>query len=448
MSNFLAIATATATLRDLLQETAMTDVQDHDVTVTMVRPDAIVTNTQEARINIYLYQVTPNASWRNVDLPTRRVDGTLIQRPKVALDLHYMISFYGDENQLVSQRLLGSVVRTLHAQPQLARERIRHTIAPAGTDDSRIFPNFPFLRSSTLAEDIELVKFSPLHLSLEELSKIWSVFYQIPYTLSVAYQGTFVLIETDDTPQSTLPVRTRNIYAVPFNQPTIQEVRSASGANQPILPKDTLIILGNQLRGSKTLVRLGGNDIAPDSKNVTDKQITLPLPATLAAGIQGVQIIQPFPMGTPKTDHAGVESNAVPFVLRPVLQKKGDGTYDIAITNVVGTGTALRAADVTIKLQPVVGKQQRVVLQLNQVSPDRTATLDNPARYSFVAPLRNQLDAPDTTDTITIPVAGVRAGAYVVRVQVDGAESLLDIDMDPKSPTFNLYMRSPQVTLP
>ena len=239
----------------------------------------------------------------------------------------------------------------------------------------------------------------------------------------------------------------RNIYALPFNQPTIQEVRSVSGANQPILPNGTLVILGNQLRGTKTLVRLSGNDIVPDPKNVTDKQITLPLPANLSAGIQGVQIIQPFPMGTPATDHTGVESNVAPFVLQPVLQKKGDGTYDITIANVVGTGTALRAADVTLKLQPVVGKQQRVVLLLNQVSPDLNATLDNPARYSFEALLRNQPDAPDTTDTVTIPVTRVERGTYVVRVQVDGAESLLDIDTNPQSATFNLYMRSPQVTI-
>src|SRR5205085_8416254 len=122
---------------------------------------------------------------------------------------------YGAENQFVTQRLLGSAVRTLHAEPQLSREKIRRTIIAQ-----------PILNDSTLADQFELVKFTPLHLSLEELAKIWSVFYQIPYVLSVAYQGTVVLIESDDTPASILPVRERNVYAVPFNQPIIEEIRA------------------------------------------------------------------------------------------------------------------------------------------------------------------------------------------------------------------------------
>src|SRR6266702_7312882 len=168
MGNFLAIATVTATLRDLLQEGIGTDVPV--ARVTTARPDDTIGSTPETRVNIYLYQVTPNAAWRNADLPTRRADGTVLQRPQVALDLHYMISFYGDESQLISQRMLGSVVRTFHAQPFLTRDRIRNTIGGA---------TFPFLATSNLAGEVELVKFSPLHLSLEELSKIWSVFFQI-----------------------------------------------------------------------------------------------------------------------------------------------------------------------------------------------------------------------------------------------------------------------------
>ena len=36
-------------------------------------------------MNVYLYQVTPNAAFRNVDLPTRRADGTLVKQPVAAL---------------------------------------------------------------------------------------------------------------------------------------------------------------------------------------------------------------------------------------------------------------------------------------------------------------------------------------------------------------------------
>src|SRR2546421_3339377 len=154
MSNFLAIATVTATLKDLLQTTAVKDVTDHEVAVLTVRPDIAKNEAQDAKatINIYLYQVTPNAAWRNADVATRRADGTVLQRPMAALDLHYMISFYGNENELEPQRLLGSVVRTLQAQPFLTREQIRQTI----------LNNAGFLGGSNLAEQVELVKFSPL----------------------------------------------------------------------------------------------------------------------------------------------------------------------------------------------------------------------------------------------------------------------------------------------
>src|SRR5712692_6554015 len=149
MSNFLAIATVTGTLRVLLRVPARKDVNGADVIT--VRPDNAVKEAgADPRVNIYLYQVTPNAAWRNADLPTRRADGTVLQRPQVALDLHYMISFYGDESQLISQRMLGSLVRTFHAQPFLTRDRIRNTIGGA---------TFPFLATSNLADEVELVKF-------------------------------------------------------------------------------------------------------------------------------------------------------------------------------------------------------------------------------------------------------------------------------------------------
>src|SRR6266487_1097414 len=110
MSNYLAVATATETLRTLLSNIAGQDVPGVQVKTT--RPDLLFSNdTATTEINIYLYQVTPNAAYRNSDLPTRRADGTVLQRPIAALDLHYMISFYGNENELEPQRLLGSVVR-------------------------------------------------------------------------------------------------------------------------------------------------------------------------------------------------------------------------------------------------------------------------------------------------------------------------------------------------
>ena len=127
MSNYLAIATVTAALRDLMQA-AVNDI-GINATVTTQRPAAVSGDeANAARVNIYLYQVTPNPYLGNSDLPTRRADGTLIERPRVALNLHYLLSFYGNETECEPERLLAKAVSGLHTQPQLSRSRLRYLI--------------------------------------------------------------------------------------------------------------------------------------------------------------------------------------------------------------------------------------------------------------------------------------------------------------------------------
>jgi hypothetical protein len=429
MSNFLAIATVTAALSQTLRAAIETDVPG--ASVTTLRPDTAGGGIPATRVNLYLYQVVPNAAWRNADLPTRQAGGQLAQRPQVALDLHYLLSFYGDEGQLEPQRLLGSVVRTLHARPVLTRQMVRNTIAN---------PAFFFLAASNLDEAIELVKFTPLSPSLEELSNLWSVFFQTAYTLSVAYQGTVVLIESEVTPRPTLPVRARNLYVVPFRRPIIEHVHAQAGADQPIVIDSTLVIHGQGLRGDLTSVRIGGGEITPSSADITDTEISLPLSTLLAspplsgaalrAGVQAVQVVHHLPMGTPPEPHRGVESNVAAMILRPTI------TVPVTVANVQGSGGAPRSADVTVQVQPPIGGSQRLLLLLHE------AMAEAPAAYNFAVAAR-QTDV----NAVTIPVSGVRAGDYLVRVQVDGAESPLLVDTDPDSPTFNQFI-GPLVTVP
>ncbi|MEM9979855.1 MAG: Pvc16 family protein, partial [Cyanobacteria bacterium P01_D01_bin.2] len=65
MSNYLAIATVTATLQKMLQEEVSREMAG--VQVTTLRPDAVSTNVSGACLNIYMYQATPNPGWRNAD---------------------------------------------------------------------------------------------------------------------------------------------------------------------------------------------------------------------------------------------------------------------------------------------------------------------------------------------------------------------------------------------
>jgi Pvc16 N-terminal domain len=413
VSNHLAVATVTATLKRTLDEAlaAATPGSVPNASASTVRPeDASNGNGGKTGINIYLYQVVPNASLRNDELPTRRSDGSLARRPQAALDLYYLLTFYGDEKEQEPQRLLGTAVSTLNARPVLSRDSIRDAIDQAVADDPSTYLQF-----SDLVDQIDLVKLSPLPLNLEELSKLWSVFFQTPYVLSVAYMGTVVLIESDLSPRSALPVKARNLYVTPFRSPVVERVVAAAGPSEPITPGTAILVQGTGLRADVTEVRVGGSVVVPAADEITDTEIALSLPTGVPAGIQGVQVVQPFLMGTPPLPHEGVESNAAPFVLRPVITG--------AVTTAAGSDPGV--FDVSIPLDPPVGQAQRVVLLLSEFGAPTTRA---PFGYSFPAPSRNQPASPPTTATITVPTIGVQPGDYLVRVQVDGAESLLGVD--------------------
>lgn len=423
MSNFLAIATVTATLQSLLQEAA--EAVDLGADAIVGRPEASENGgEQPAVINLYMFMASPNVAWRNADLPTRRSDSTLVQRPQVALDLHYLLTFRGDETNMVPERLLGSAASRLHAEPVLSRARIQATIDAAVASDP-----MHFLGRSDLTEQIESVRFTPLSLNLEELSKLWSVFFQIPYALSAAYQASVVLIEKDETPQSALPVRARNLYVKTFRQPLIEKAFNEDGEDLPLFTTSTLLLQGQRLRGDVTVIRVGSVESAPVASDILANKIRLPVPAGVRAGVQSVQVLHRLMMGTPPTEHAGFESNAAPIVLRPV----------IAVNNA-------SAAEIELGFTPAVGKSQRVILLLNEFNAPSTRA---PFAYTFNAPKDNGITAPnvDETATITFPIAGVAAGDYLVRVQVDGAESVLTIEENEASPNFNRYI-APLATIP
>ncbi len=221
MSNYLAVAAVTAALQDVLQIAAVAAVPGTDVTIR--RPETINTDGQEkAAVNLYLYQTSPDPGWSNADLPTRNGNGALLRRPQVALNLDYLISFHGSELVMEPQRLLGSVISALHANPILEMDTILASI------NSR-----NYLSQDTIFDQVEIVKLSPLNLSLEELSKLWSVFYQIPYTLSVIYRASPVFIEAQLATSIVKPVTEVKIGPVPGNHEPLVTIGEQIPGSQP-----------------------------------------------------------------------------------------------------------------------------------------------------------------------------------------------------------------------
>ncbi len=74
----------------------------------------------------------------------------------------------------------------------------------------------PFLARSDLADQLEPVRVVPADSSMEELSKIWSVFCQTTYVLSLAYKATVILIEGEEVGEPSLLIRERKTSVVPL----------------------------------------------------------------------------------------------------------------------------------------------------------------------------------------------------------------------------------------
>ncbi len=395
MSNHLAIATVTAALQQVLMTPVANAVTNAQVGFS--RPDPADSKTP--LVNVFLYQVTPNAAYRNANVPTRRAAGDLAQRPQAALDLHYIFTFHGDDTTLEPQRLMGAVITALESQPLLTPKNI----TSAATQ-------YTFLAGSGLDSQIERVKFTPTALSLEEFSKLWSVFFQVEYSLSAAYQASVVLMESDVTPLFAPPVLTPKLYVNLFRAPFINQVVASTKPEDPIISGATLLIQGEQLSAPGTSILLGGQFRTPT--NITDTQITLPLPSDVAAGVQSLQIVQQNLIGQPAVLHPGIESNVAPFVLHPTI------TSPTAVTDPQSTAQ-LKISDVTLTVQPNIYANQRVVVLLNDPSTTPATGYASAGVIATTAPSSNQ---------ITVPISNVPTGSYLVRMQIDGAESLLALD--------------------
>ena len=210
MSTFQAVATVTAALRERLLETVNADVPA--ATVTTLRPADPGTNgIPSVGVNLFLFAVHISAAHRNRDLPLRSGAGDALQVPVVPLELDYLISFYGDANGAAHQ-LVGSVMRSLYARPILTAAMIQAVETPASG------------LNSGLAHQADRVRLTPLTLPIEEIAKLWTVFFQSSYALSVAFRASPVMIEADQPLTVAPPVATPQLGAFSLSPPRIDGI--------------------------------------------------------------------------------------------------------------------------------------------------------------------------------------------------------------------------------
>lgn len=421
MSTAYAIAAVSSVIRTLLDSALKA--QDIDavlgttVNVSALPPDRVnsTAGTDPDQLNLFLNGVTENQGWRNIGLPTRNPDGDRVDSPPLALDLHYMLTAYGSK-ELFAEALLGHGMQVLHEIPFLTRQRITDALRISGTST-----NFDkALNVSLLANQIEQIKISPAPLTLADISQLWTAL-QGRYRPTASYIVTVVLIDSGRSAKSALPVLTRNIQTLPFGQLSLDDVVNSADDAAPIFPGTSVSLRGTGLNSGK-LVLIGGLDLTSAVTLISGTKILLalpnPLPAGLRTGLVTAQVVQPIPgFSNPQS---GFVSNTVVFALRPSV-----AATLLSATSSVFNGITVHSGDIQLTFAIPVGQDQKITLLLNEQTPPNTRAA---YAYRFDAPPGNGV-IPPATDTANVVVSyqNVVPGAYLVRAQVDGAESVLTL---------------------
>jgi hypothetical protein len=419
MSSPLAIAAVTAVLKDLLNNGLI----NHDLstvgsfTVSALPPDRITTGTQEPnQLNLFLYQVTPNQGWRNVNLPSRNGTGERLTNPPLALNLHYLLTAYGAQD-FNAEILLGYAMQLLHETPVFARQDIRIALgAPSPVDTGLVLSPFGNLSAIDLAEQIEQIKIAPQFLTTEELSKLWTAM-QARYRPTMGYQVSVVLIQSTRSTKAPLPVLQRGkddrgITTVPSPSPSLTGV-TPPNLQAAVRLGEVLTLDGQSLNGEGIVVRFR-------SLHLSEPTEVAPAPSIDVAPAPGGTAEQlTVHLRDATEDPAALDKWAPGFyavalaVQRPNLPAWTTNEVAVALAPVITVASASPAPGtfvLTVTCRPRLRARQRVSLLFGEREIP-VATIPIPANT-----------ASPTELTVTVPDA--LQGTYVVRLRVDGVDSL------------------------
>jgi hypothetical protein len=405
VSNPLAIAATTLTLQAILQSGIVSDPADTDLTdttVTILPPDKARGNASANQLNLFLYQILPNAAWRNMNIPSQVAPGET-GSPPLALTLHYLLTAFGKDNDTTlpfGHHLLGKAMSILYDHALLGPDEIR-----AATSAS--FPG------SDLDKQIERVRITLQPMSLEEISKLWTGLVT-QYRLSVGYEVSVALIDSTQARKTPLPVLTRGRGDKGFSSqasliPPFPALDQVQFPNSQISARlgDSLVLTGNHLDG--TNVGLVFNHPlwsapveVPPQPGGTATQVTVIIPnapAIWPAGLYTVNLMVQRPLETYRRT-----TNQLSFGLAPKMT--------VAPANAAGPNLTY-----TVTCSPEVRPEQYAALLLGD--------------QEIVAEPH-----PAQTASLSFKAQNLSAGDYFVRLRIDGVDSLL-VDRSVTPPMFD-----------
>jgi len=396
MSQSTAIASTTAALFHLLSNAG--------ITVTTLAPNSVSAGSSD-RINLFLYGTEVNPAFRNDPMPGALPPGQP-GPPPLALVLRYLITAYGDNSDFSVHENIGKAMLVLHDNAILSKAQISGLIPDAG-----------------LPEQYEKIKITPLPLSLDDMSKLWTSF-QTDYRLSAAYEVSVVLIESSKAIKSPLPVikrgeQDRGPSIVPSPGPSI------SGFRYPNLKPaanfgDIITILGEHLAGAGIKVRFQHPKLTEAIElTAEDASTEHELKVKIDAVADDAEVGSKWPAGFYQVslqvdlpDTPAWTSNTLSMALAPEILSVSPQTAPAG------------AVPLTIESLPQIKQNQDVALVFSDQLIEVTAIavpvdLTTPANLQF-----------------TIANAVARPEPYLLRLRIDGVDSI-PVDFSGDTPAFD-----------
>jgi len=398
MSNSLAIAAVTATLRNLLFTPVNAVVTG--TTVTVKPPDLARTTNTGHQLNLFLYMTTIDAAWRNQDMAGRVLPGES-SLPPLPLVLHYLLTAYAEnDDDVVSHQILCQALSTLHDHPLLGADEIRQALP--GND---------------LFAQIERVRLTEESITVDEMSRLWTAF-QTQYRISATFQSRVVLIESTLATRTPPPVLARGagdtgpVAAADVTSP-LPQLTTVTYLNgeQAAVPGELVSVNGTRLDADTVQLRLSHPllsmplVVAAQNHTATQAQFMLPPDDQATAVPAGWWTLDLLLSTTGQPDRVTTE---IPFAVAPAITS--------AMPMTVARDPDGTAA-VTLAFAPELRPGQRSALLLGS----------------------REVSAPPTAaavDQVTFMVTAAEPGRHLARLRIDGVDSRF-IDRGTTPPVFD-----------
>jgi hypothetical protein len=259
---------------------------------------------------------------------------------------------------------------------------------------------------SKLQNQVERVRITPDTLSLDDMSKLWSSFQSAEYHLSVTYEVSVVLIESDRPAKTPLPVLKRGeddrgAYVQTGLVPPFPTITGVEPPNQQpaAMLGDTLVLGGHHLVGDTVTVRFRHPLLAapielPALAGGKDSQVSVQIPDDPTAWVPGLHSVEVIVATAGEQDRT---TNALSVSIAPRI---------LTIAPPSPIATVDGDATITLTFSPEVRPAQHAALLLG----DR----------EVLAP-----DHPAQTDTLAFLVTDAPLGDRHIRLRIDGVDSLL-----------------------